>query len=104
MTEPVVAYFSMEIGLDSDLPTYCGGLGALAAALDAGTARQSVLAVTGKLPADPIGSRLTWLSSRYSWLDAMALMKPVRESTATTAASGSPTSPRLLWMALSAAR
>jgi starch phosphorylase len=30
VTEPVIAYFSMEIGLAADLPTYCGGLGALA--------------------------------------------------------------------------
>src|SRR5688500_2360210 len=27
---PVVAYFSMEIGLDPDIPMYSGGLGALA--------------------------------------------------------------------------
>src|SRR5690606_31990713 len=27
---PVIAYFSMEIGLESDLPTYAGGLGVLA--------------------------------------------------------------------------
>jgi starch phosphorylase len=31
MTEtPVVAYFSMEIGLESTMPTYAGGLGILA--------------------------------------------------------------------------
>ena len=31
MTEtPVVAYFSMEIGLASAMPTYAGGLGVLA--------------------------------------------------------------------------
>src|SRR5262245_16000269 len=29
-TAPTVAYFSMEIGLESDLPTYSGGLGVLA--------------------------------------------------------------------------
>ncbi len=28
--EPVVAYFSMEIGLDTSIPTYAGGLGVLA--------------------------------------------------------------------------
>ncbi|HWV58857.1 MAG TPA: alpha-glucan family phosphorylase [Longimicrobiales bacterium] len=28
--QPVIAYFSMEIGLESDLPTYAGGLGVLA--------------------------------------------------------------------------
>jgi glucan phosphorylase len=28
--EPKIAYFSMEIGLESDLPTYSGGLGVLA--------------------------------------------------------------------------
>jgi starch phosphorylase len=28
--EAVIAYFSMEIGLESDLPTYSGGLGVLA--------------------------------------------------------------------------
>lgn len=28
--EPVIAYFSMEIGLESDVPTYSGGLGVLA--------------------------------------------------------------------------
>lgn len=27
---PTVAYFSMEIGLDSSMPTYAGGLGVLA--------------------------------------------------------------------------
>ena len=27
---PVVAYFSMEIGLESSIPTYAGGLGVLA--------------------------------------------------------------------------
>ena len=30
-TLPLVAYFSMEIGLESDIPTYSGGLGVLAA-------------------------------------------------------------------------
>ena len=30
MTSPTVAYFSMEIGLESNLPTYSGGLGVLA--------------------------------------------------------------------------
>ncbi len=45
---PVVAYFSMEIGLESSLPTYSGGLGVLAgdtirSAADAGI---SVVAVT----------------------------------------------------------
>lgn len=29
-TGPVIAYFSMEIGLESDVPTYAGGLGVLA--------------------------------------------------------------------------
>ena len=27
---PTVAYFSMEVGFDSDTPTYSGGLGVLA--------------------------------------------------------------------------
>lgn len=30
MSEPTVAYFSMEIGLQADVPTYSGGLGVLA--------------------------------------------------------------------------
>ena len=30
MTEGVIAYFSMEIALDSRIPTYSGGLGVLA--------------------------------------------------------------------------
>lgn len=30
MTEPLVAYFSMEIGLEPSIPTYAGGLGVLA--------------------------------------------------------------------------
>lgn len=30
MSEPMVAYFSMEIGLQADMPTYSGGLGVLA--------------------------------------------------------------------------
>src|SRR5687768_398107 len=30
LTRPVVAYFSMEIGLHPDMPTYAGGLGVLA--------------------------------------------------------------------------
>ena len=30
MSEPTVAYFSMEIGLQADMPTYSGGLGVLA--------------------------------------------------------------------------
>ena len=30
MSEPTVAYFSMEIGLQADIPTYSGGLGVLA--------------------------------------------------------------------------
>src|ERR1051325_3965991 len=30
MTEPRIAYFSMEIALANDLPTYAGGLGVLA--------------------------------------------------------------------------
>jgi glycogen phosphorylase len=29
-TSPTIAYFSMEIGLESNLPTYSGGLGMLA--------------------------------------------------------------------------
>jgi len=29
-SQPVIAYLSMEIGVDSDLPTYAGGLGVLA--------------------------------------------------------------------------
>jgi glycogen phosphorylase len=29
-SQPTVAYFSMEIGLDADIPTYAGGLGVLA--------------------------------------------------------------------------
>src|SRR5512140_2481443 len=29
-SEPKIAYFSMEIGLQSDMPTYSGGLGVLA--------------------------------------------------------------------------
>ncbi|HET9533590.1 MAG TPA: alpha-glucan family phosphorylase, partial [Blastocatellia bacterium] len=28
--QPVIAYFSMEIGLESGMPTYAGGLGVLA--------------------------------------------------------------------------
>ena len=28
--DPKIAYFSMEIGLDADIPTYSGGLGVLA--------------------------------------------------------------------------
>jgi len=30
MQPPLVAYFSMEIGLESGIPTYSGGLGVLA--------------------------------------------------------------------------
>jgi len=30
ITEPKIAYFSMEIGLRDDIPTYSGGLGILA--------------------------------------------------------------------------
>jgi len=30
ITPPLVAYFSMEIGMDSLMPTYSGGLGVLA--------------------------------------------------------------------------
>lgn len=30
MSGPTVAYFSMEIGLQADIPTYSGGLGVLA--------------------------------------------------------------------------
>lgn len=30
MNEPMIAYFSMEIGLEAAMPTYAGGLGALA--------------------------------------------------------------------------
>ena len=30
MNEPTIAYFSMEIGLQADMPTYSGGLGVLA--------------------------------------------------------------------------
>ena len=29
-TEPMIAYFSMEIGVKNDIPTYSGGLGILA--------------------------------------------------------------------------
>ena len=29
-SEPKIAYFSMEIGLENDIPTYSGGLGVLA--------------------------------------------------------------------------
>src|SRR5512144_2777794 len=29
-TEPMIAYFSMEIGIKNDIPTYSGGLGILA--------------------------------------------------------------------------
>ena len=48
MTQPAVAYFSMEIALASDIPTYAGGLGVLAgdtiqSAADAGL---SMVAVT----------------------------------------------------------
>ena len=28
--EPMIAYFSMEIGVKNDIPTYSGGLGILA--------------------------------------------------------------------------
>lgn len=28
--QPAIAYFSMEVGIDSSLPTYSGGLGILA--------------------------------------------------------------------------
>ena len=28
-TEPGIAYFSMEIGMETDVPTYSGGLGVL---------------------------------------------------------------------------
>jgi len=28
--EPKIAYFSMEIGIQNDIPTYSGGLGVLA--------------------------------------------------------------------------
>ena len=31
-SSPVIAYFSMEVGLKPDMPTYSGGLGVLAAA------------------------------------------------------------------------
>lgn len=30
LREPKIAYFSMEIGLSNDIPTYSGGLGVLA--------------------------------------------------------------------------
>ena len=29
-TERIIAYFSMEIGIDAEMPTYGGGLGVLA--------------------------------------------------------------------------
>jgi len=33
MSKPAIAYFSMEIAIQSGLPTYSGGLGVLAGAL-----------------------------------------------------------------------
>jgi starch phosphorylase len=30
LTEPRIAYFSMEIGISNDIPTFSGGLGVLA--------------------------------------------------------------------------
>lgn len=51
LSPSIVAYFSMEIGLDSDMPTYSGGLGVLAgdtvrAAADVGLSMVAVTLLT----------------------------------------------------------
>ncbi len=49
---PLVAYFSMEIGLDPSMPTYAGGLGVLAGDTIRSAADLEVpmVAVTNSLP------------------------------------------------------
>ena len=63
---PTVAYFSMEIGLDPAMPTYCGGLGMLAG--DALRAAAGEREVRGS-----VGAGTTKRTSHYDLMVVSAL-------------------------------
>ena len=68
VSEPQIAYFSMEIGFRNDIPTYSGGLGVLAGDTikSAADLNLPMVAVTLIYRKDTSGSPLTRMDARAS--------------------------------------